>query len=109
MKRLLLALAILIVALGAAGAWFASAPRPAFPPGSEAELEPGDPERGKLVFTAGDCASCHASPGQEDRLKLGGGMALESPYGLFHIPNISPDPKDGIGHWTVRDLANALL
>lgn len=69
----------------------------------------GDAERGKLVFAGGDCASCHASPGQPDRLRLGGGLALASPYGTFRAPNISMDPVDGIGNWTTRDLANALL
>jgi mono/diheme cytochrome c family protein len=69
----------------------------------------GDPERGGLVFAAGDCASCHASPGQSDRLHLGGGLALASPFGTFRVPNISPDPKDGIGKWRTIDLANALL
>lgn len=69
----------------------------------------GNAERGKLVFAAGDCSSCHASPGQPDRLHLGGGLALASPYGTFRAPNISMDPIDGIGTWTTRDLANALL
>lgn len=69
----------------------------------------GNADRGKLVFAAGDCASCHASPGQPDRLRLGGGLALASPYGTFRTPNISMDPVDGIGNWTARDLANALL
>ncbi len=36
-------------------------------------------------------------------------MVLDSPFGAFHVPNISPDPTDGIGRWTVADLANALL
>ena len=99
----------LLAVLGAAGAWIASAPRPAFPLHKDAHLAPGDPDRGRIVFTAADCASCHASPGQNDRLKLGGGMVLDSPYGAFHVPNISPDPNDGIGGWTVADLANALL
>ncbi len=61
------------------------------------------------MFLAGDCSSCHASPGQSDRLRLGGGIALESPYGTFRAPNISSDPVDGIGAWTLKDLANALL
>jgi mono/diheme cytochrome c family protein len=69
----------------------------------------GDAERGKMVFAAGDCASCHASPGQSDRLRLGGGLALASPYGTFFVPNISTDPVDGIGKWRTKDLANALL
>ena len=69
----------------------------------------GDVIRGKLLFAAGDCASCHATPGQYDRLKLGGGLALASPFGTFRPPNISPDPVDGIGRWSAVDLANALI
>jgi mono/diheme cytochrome c family protein len=76
---------------------------------AQAEGRIGDPARGALVFAAGDCASCHASPGQSDRLRLGGGMALASPYGIFRVPNISSDPVDGIGAWQTKDLANALL
>jgi mono/diheme cytochrome c family protein len=95
----------------AAGAaiWIGSMPRPAVAAGGAALPDAGDPERGRLVFLAGDCASCHASPGQEDRLRLGGGMALGSPYGVFRVPNISPDPDHGIGSWSDEDLANALL
>lgn len=36
-------------------------------------------------------------------------MALASPFGTFRPPNISWDPVDGIGSWTVSDLANALI
>jgi len=36
-------------------------------------------------------------------------MALASPFGTLYPPNISPDPVDGIGRWSARDLANALL
>jgi mono/diheme cytochrome c family protein len=69
----------------------------------------GDVARGSRVFAAGDCASCHARPGGGDRLRLGGGLALASPFGTFRPPNISPDPTDGIGKWTVTDLGNALV
>lgn len=72
-------------------------------------LRAGDPARGKLIFAAGDCASCHATPGQDDRLRLGGGLALASPFGTFRAPNISPDPADGIGAWSPADFANAML
>ncbi|MDB5359504.1 MAG: cycG [Rhodospirillales bacterium] len=102
-------IALLAVA-GSAAAWMLSAPRPAFSEADAARLEqPGDPERGRLVFAAGDCASCHASPGQHDRLRLGGGMALSSPFGMFRVPNISPDPEVGIGRWRTINLANALM
>jgi mono/diheme cytochrome c family protein len=90
--------------------WLITAPRPAsseIPAGAFDQR--GDPARGGLIFAAGDCASCHASPGQSDRLRLGGGLALASHYGTFRAPNISPDPVDGIGAWQTKDLANALL
>src|SRR5216683_1064368 len=63
---------------------------------------------GLTTFNAGGCSSCHAVPGQPDRLKLGGGLALPSPFGTFHVPNISPDPVDGIGRWTEAEFVNAL-
>jgi hypothetical protein len=46
---------------------------------------------GIKVFNAGGCSSCHAVPNQPDRLKLGGGLAMPSPFGTFHVPNISSD------------------
>jgi mono/diheme cytochrome c family protein len=101
--------AVLLI-LGAAGAWLLSAPKPRLSEGEAATLEqPGDVERGRLIFAAGDCASCHASPGQADPSQLGGGLALASPFGTFRVPNISSDPVDGIGSWRTIDLANALL
>ena len=39
-------------------------------------------------------------PSQDDKLRLGGGYALQSPFGTFHVPNISPHKQDGIGSWT---------
>ncbi|PSO14039.1 cytochrome c [Bradyrhizobium sp. MOS003] len=108
--RLLLISAILAGCAAMAAAWWVSAPQRLT--AAEARIvseTEGDPERGRLVFAAGDCASCHASPGQFDRLRLGGGIALASPYGTFRAPNISPDRIDGIGNWTAEDLANALM
>jgi mono/diheme cytochrome c family protein len=60
------------------------------------------------MFNAGGCSSCHAVPDQPDRLRLGGGLALKSPFGTFYVPNISPDPVDGIGRWTEADFVTAL-
>ena len=62
---------------------------------------------GLTTFNAGGCSSCHAVPGQPDRLKLGGGLAIPSPFGTFYAPNISPDPADGIGRWTEADFVTA--
>ena len=63
---------------------------------------------GLTTFNAGGCSSCHAVPGQPDRLKLGGGLALSSPFGTFYVPNISPDPADGIGRWSETDFVRAV-
>jgi mono/diheme cytochrome c family protein len=68
-----------------------------------------DLANGETMFNIGGCSSCHATPKQEDRRKLGGGLALRSPFGTFKVPNISPDPNYGIGGWTELQFANAVL
>jgi mono/diheme cytochrome c family protein len=60
------------------------------------------------MFFAGGCSSCHAVPKQKDHTRLGGGLALRSPFGVFYVPNISPDPKDGIGNWTEAQFVTAM-
>src|SRR6202041_1873331 len=68
-----------------------------------------DLANGLTTFNAGGCSSCHAVPGQPDRLKLGGGLAVPSPFGTFYVPNISPDMTDGIGRWTEANFVTAVL
>lgn len=109
-RRGWIATAALTLALaGCAIVWIVTAPRPLYRDITEAMLQAGDAARGQRIFAAGDCASCHASPGQKDRLRLGGGLALSSPFGIFRAPNISTHREDGIGAWRTADLANALL
>ncbi|PVE23692.1 alkylated DNA repair protein [Microvirga sp. KLBC 81] len=67
-----------------------------------------DAEKGRIMFFAGGCTSCHATPNQDDKLRLGGGYALKSPFGTFHVPNISPHKQDGIGSWGVLDFIRAM-
>jgi mono/diheme cytochrome c family protein len=66
----------------------------------------------RTMFNAGGCASCHAKPAGDpdkvDRTRLGGGLALKSPFGTFYVPNISPDPSDGIGEWSEANFVTAL-
>jgi mono/diheme cytochrome c family protein len=64
---------------------------------------------GRTAFNAGGCSSCHAVPGQPDRLRLGGGLAIPSPFGTFYAPNISPDPVDGIGRWAEPEFVRAVI
>jgi mono/diheme cytochrome c family protein len=68
-----------------------------------------DVANGRNIFNAGGCASCHAVPNQGDRLRLGGGLPIGSPFGTFYAPNISQHPSDGIGSWSEAQFVNALV
>jgi mono/diheme cytochrome c family protein len=109
LKKLSGAVLIVIAAAGVAG-WFLSAPQK-LDPQTLSQLGSGDATRGKRIFYAGGCASCHARPKAEGdaRLELAGGMELQTPFGTFVPPNISQDKKDGIGAWSAQDLANAMM
>lgn len=38
---------------------------------------------------------------------MAGGRALESPFGVFYSPNITPDPVTGIGAWSEEEFVQA--
>jgi mono/diheme cytochrome c family protein len=59
------------------------------------------------MFWMGGCASCHASP--TSKLLLAGGKALNTAFGTFYVPNISPDPEFGIGDWSTSEFVNAMV
>jgi mono/diheme cytochrome c family protein len=106
LRKLVPALFVLaIVGLGVF--WFLT--RPARVAASTLPSYSADVERGKRIFFAGGCASCHVSQGQSDPTMLGGGMSFPSPFGTFYAPNISPHPTAGIGDWTPDQFATALL
>jgi mono/diheme cytochrome c family protein len=105
LRRILLAL-VVAAAVGFAIFWWLTTPTlvaanlvPAYTPNLA---------NGLTTFNAAGCSSCHAVPGQPDRTKLGGGLAIPSPFGTFYAPNISPDPADGIGRWTEAEFVRAV-
>jgi mono/diheme cytochrome c family protein len=97
---------VVIAVIGLAAFWAVTTP--AMVPASALAPYTPDLANGKTMFYAGGCAGCHATPGQEDKTWLGGGLALKSPFGTFYVPNISPDPNDGIGAWSEADFVTAL-
>lgn len=107
MRRYVIALLVLL----AATAWLVTAPQSLTEQDLPAYL--ADSAAGERIFWAGGCASCHATPvnGKRakgaDKLLVGGGMELESPYGIFRVPNISPH-ADGIGDWSLLEFVNAM-
>ncbi|MCB1363932.1 MAG: diacylglycerol kinase, partial [Rhodobacteraceae bacterium] len=100
--------AIFLALIAGAAFWVVSRPAP-LSDDAIAGLS-GDAVRGETVFWAGGCAACHAAPGAEGdaRLVLSGGYRINSPFGTFVAPNISPSDQ-GIGGWSSGDLANALI
>lgn len=107
MRKLLLTLIGLAI-LGAAGFWLLTTPRTLA--ATDIPDHAPDLANGERMFFAGGCESCHAAAGAtgEDRFRLGGGQALVTPFGTFHAPNISPDPENGIGGWSLLDFVNAM-
>lgn len=103
----LLAVIVALAAVGAGTYRVLSVPRVI----AASALPPHVPDlaKGETAFNAGGCASCHATPGQQDRLALGGGLALGSPFGTFYAPNISPDADDGIGGWSEAEFVTAMV
>src|SRR5579871_273622 len=106
MRRILISILVLAVA-AAVVLWFVIAPHKLPASVLAAGYKP-DLANGEVMFTAGNCSACHATPGQADRKVLGGGLKLASPFGTFVTPNISSDPKHGIGGWSELDFVNAM-
>ncbi|HVL72349.1 MAG TPA: cytochrome c, partial [Beijerinckiaceae bacterium] len=106
MRRALVALALAAI-LAAGGFWLLTSPAlqraglEPVPPG------PADLDNGRAMFFAGGCGSCHATAGQRDTTLLGGGHTLNSDFGTFRVPNISPS-RDGIGAWTPAQFLRAM-
>lgn len=63
-------------------------------------------ERGEYLVIAGGCISCHR--GEEDEQSFVGGLALDTDFGTFYAPNITPDMETGIGNWQASDFLRAL-
>jgi mono/diheme cytochrome c family protein len=67
----------------------------------------GDVKRGEYLARAAGCLGCHTEE-RKDAAPFAGGRALKTPFGVFYGPNITPDPKAGIGGWTEANFMKAL-
>ena len=105
--RKLVALLIVLLVVGLGVFWVVTIP--ATVPASALAPRTPNLDNGRIMFFAGGCTSCHTTPNQDDRTRLGGGVALKSPFGTFYAPNISPDLNDGIGRWSEADFVTAMV
>lgn len=62
-------------------------------------------ERGAYLVKIADCMACHTARGGAP---FAGGRIMQSEFGQFVTPNITPDKQTGIGSWTAEDFWNAL-
>lgn len=66
----------------------------------------GDPQRGAYMARAAGCIACHTDSENGGGF-LAGGAAIETPFGVFYGPNITPH-EDGIGDWTRQQFVQAV-
>jgi mono/diheme cytochrome c family protein len=105
MVRRFLLIAVVVLLVGLAGIWLLTVPQSV--PAGALGPHTADLANGRTMFLAGGCSSCHATP-KEDPTRLSGGLGLISPFGTFYVPNISSDPKDGIGAWSEAQFVTAM-
>ncbi len=70
-----------------------------------AEATPELVARGEYLVRAGSCFGCHTDAGAAP---YAGGRAIETPFGIVHAPNLTPDAATGLGAWSSDDFWRAL-
>jgi mono/diheme cytochrome c family protein len=86
--------------------WYGSGDREvgeAPPPTTAGSSDPV--ERGRELVTLADCRSCHTARGGA---AFAGGREIPTPFGTFYSPNITSDPRTGLGSWNATDFWHAL-
>jgi mono/diheme cytochrome c family protein len=61
--------------------------------------------KGEVLAAVGHCVSCHTRPGGQP---FAGGYGVNTPFGIIYGSNITPDPKTGIGLWSLEAFARAM-
>ena len=70
--------------------------------------------RGKYLATISGCNDCHTPGyffGKPDMTRFLGGseVGFEMPgLGVFHGPNLTPDPDTGLGKWSMEEIVTAI-
>jgi hypothetical protein len=85
-------------------------------PNIKASTDPAVIERGKnITLVTKGCVHCHSAINNVDSLlrkgeepSLTGAKKVETPFGTFFTPNITPDAKTGIGSMTDAEIARVL-
>ena len=108
MKRILWTLSSTLAALGIAAAAVVTlnlrgeAPLPA---DETLQSTPTLVARGEYLARVGNCMACHTTQGGAP---FAGGRGIETPFGVVHTSNLTPDKAQGIGSWTSAEFWRAM-
>lgn len=93
-----------VVFAGTVGSWLIKGPEV-----KERDLSglEGDVNRGAYVARLSGCIACHTNVKGDGKI-LAGGAEIDTDFGSFYPPNITPDPADGIGNWDLQDFSRSL-
>jgi mono/diheme cytochrome c family protein len=61
--------------------------------------------KGEVLAAEGHCVSCHTS---SDGPPYAGGYGVNTPFGVIYGSNLTPDPKTGIGRWSMAAFTRAM-
>ena len=107
MKKALIAILVVVVAVGGGLAWFVNRI-----PGSAFDGQPAQEtfssdlvQRGEYVARQADCVACHSLPNGKP---FAGGLEMGTPLGSIFATNITPDKQTGIGNYTLADFDRAV-
>ena len=95
MKRILWTISSVLAALGIAAALLISLnlrgeePLPAT---ETLQSTPALVQRGEYLARVGNCMACHTTPGGSP---FAGGRGIETPFGVVHSSNLTPDRVQG--------------
>ena len=108
MKRILWTLSSVLAALGIAAAVLITLnlrgeePLPAT---ETLQSTPALVQRGEYLARVGNCMACHTTQGGAP---FAGGRGIETPFGVVHSSNLTPDRAQGIGSWTSAEFWRAM-
>ena len=103
-RRLLIALAALVLIVGAVWALNVRDEAP-IDPARTVAASPELIERGAYLARAGNCVTCHTERGGAP---YAGGRGIDTPFGTVYASNLTPDEATGIGRWSADHFWRAL-
>ncbi|MFI8618555.1 c-type cytochrome [Acidovorax sp. NPDC077693] len=108
MKRILWTLSSVLAAVGIVAAALVTLNLRGEEPLPAAETLQSTPAlvaRGEYLARIGNCMACHTTQGGAP---FAGGRGIETPFGVVHSSNLTPDPAQGIGSWTSAEFWRAM-